>query len=128
MIKVIRFIWQLPQNIIALIYYYYLLLSKQLIVPTLGKHDKVKIYTKKSPGCVTLGDYIFLSPMSSNHTLKHELGHAKQSLILGPLYLIIIGIPSIVWAMLHKVIAPNKSYYWFYTESIANKLGKTDVE
>ena len=33
-----------------------------------------------------------------------------------------IGIPSILWAGLHNIIAPNKSYYWFYTESLANKL------
>ena len=36
----------------------------------------------------------------SERLLVHEYGHTIQSLILGPLYLIIIGIPSTMWGML----------------------------
>ena len=32
--------------------------------------------------------------------LVHEYGHTIQSLILGPLYLIVIGIPSTLWGFL----------------------------
>mgnify|MGYP006982744016 CR=1 FL=1 len=44
--------------------------------------------------------------------------------MLGPLYLIIIGIPSISWAGLRRLIPALKkiNYYWFYTENWANKL------
>ena len=57
----------------------------------------------------------------------HELGHHKQSLILGPLYLIVIGIPSLIHAWLWN---PNsgKSYYDFYTEHWANKLSKIELK
>ena len=75
-------------------------------------------------GAITLGNYVFVGLNSEyRETVKHELGHTIQSKILGPLYLIIIGIPSIIWAAVHKKIAPNKPYDWFYTESTANKLG-----
>ena len=75
-------------------------------------------------GAVTLGCYVFVGLNSEyRKTVKHELGHTIQSKILGPLYLIVIGIPSIIWAATHRAIAPNKPYDWFYTEAWANKLG-----
>ena len=75
-------------------------------------------------GAITLGDYVFVGLNSEyKETVKHELGHTIQSKILGPLYLIVIGIPSIIWAAVHKKIAPNKPYDWFITEKWANKLG-----
>lgn len=48
----------------------------------------------------------------------HELGHVKQSHMLGWLYLIIIGLPSILWAWLGD---EDKCYYSFYTEKGANQ-------
>lgn len=35
--------------------------------------------------------------MDSEKTIKHEYGHQLQSYILGPLYLLIIGLPSGLW-------------------------------
>ncbi len=59
----------------------------------------------------------------------HEYGHCIQSLIFGPLYLIIIGIPSFIWAMLpymhRRRIKNDTSYYSLYTERLANYLGET---
>ena len=58
--------------------------------------------------------------------LVHEYGHTIQSIILGPLYLIIIGLPSMIWA---KTTYFSKKdiripYSDFYTESWANYLGE----
>lgn len=117
----LKYIWQLPQNIIALIYLGYLITENQ--IPAVEKYKGAKVYTKYSSGCVTLGNYIFVSSRATENTIKHEWGHTRQSLLLGPLYLIIIGIPSILWAVTHKTIAPDKSYNWFYTEAWADKLG-----
>lgn len=117
----LKYIWQLPQNIIALIYLGYLIAENQ--IPAVEKYKGAKVYTKYSSGCVTLGNYIFVSSRATENTIKHEWGHTRQSLLLGPLYLIIIGIPSILWAVTHKTIAPDKSYNWFYTEAWADKLG-----
>ena len=57
--------------------------------------------------------------------IKHEYGHSVQSAYLGPLYLFVIGIPSLIWAGCFDSWREkhNKSYYWFYTESWADKLG-----
>lgn len=120
--EVLRFIWQLPQVVVAFIYYWYLT-YKNDILDTCAYKGAIVFIKRKSCGSVTLGQHIFLSPRATDNTLKHEWGHTRQSLMLGPLYLIIIGIPSILWAMTHKTIAPNRSYYDFYTESWANKLG-----
>ncbi len=43
--------------------------------------------------------------------------------LLGPLYLLVIGLPSLLWAALHEKVAPGRSYYWFYTERWADRLG-----
>lgn len=120
--SILKYIWQLPQNIIALIYLGYLIAENQIL--EVEEYKGAKVYTKYSSGSVTLGNYIFISSRAAENTIKHEYGHTKQSLYLGPLYLIIIGIPSILWAMTHKIIAPDKPYSCFYTESIADKLAK----
>jgi hypothetical protein len=62
--------------------------------------------------------------LQHSQSIKHEYGHAIQSRILGPLYLIIIGIPSIIWAALYGSIIPRykNNYYRFYTEKWADKL------
>ena len=60
--------------------------------------------------------------------LVHEYGHAIQSLILGPLYMLIISLPSGLWAGLPPLYRMRHrrqlSYYWFYPECWANFLGE----
>lgn len=56
---------------------------------------------------------------------KHELGHTIQSKYLGPLYLLVIGIPSIMWVGLRRIVPilrKRYDYYDFYPEHWANKL------
>lgn len=57
--------------------------------------------------------------------LVHEYGHSLQSLILGPFYLAVIGIPSLLWGYLGAGRRRRKQlpYGAFYTESWADKLG-----
>ena len=58
---------------------------------------------------------------------KHEYGHAIQSMLLGPFYLFIIGLPSISWHKYYKIVNKKKeiNYYKdFYTERWADKWGK----
>ena len=58
--------------------------------------------------------------------LVHEYGHTIQSLILGPLYLIVIGIPSTMWAFLFEKKRKDEHipYGAFFTEKWANRLGE----
>lgn len=59
--------------------------------------------------------------------LVHEYGHTIQSVILGPLYLPVISIPSGLWCNLPQAVAYRKkhkvSYYAFYPEKWADHLG-----
>lgn len=64
----------------------------------------------------------------SQRLLVHEYGHTIQSLILGPLYLIVMGIPSTLWGFLPSLSRKRKksglSYFSFFTEKWANQLGE----
>lgn len=125
MMEILKYFWQLPQLIAAFIYYWYLK-SEDEILDTCTCQGAIVFIKRKSCGSVTLGNHIFLSLRATDTTVRHELGHTRQSLILGPLYLIVIGIPSIIWAAIHRTIAPNTDYFNFFTEKWANKLGGVD--
>ena len=64
----------------------------------------------------------------SARLLVHEYGHTIQSLILGPLYLPVMGIPSTLWGFLpslrRKRTEQRLSYFLFFTERWANALGE----
>ena len=120
----IEYIWQLPQNILGSLYKEYI--SDNIITRVNYDATDYECYLTNSGGGLTLGRFIFVNQhfVYLEETILHEIGHVKQSRILGPLYLIIIGIPSISWAGLRRLIPALKkiNYYWFYTESWANKL------
>lgn len=58
----------------------------------------------------------------------HEYGHTVQSLIFGPLYLFVVGISSISWAMLPCFVKlrykKSISYFAVFPENQANSLGE----
>ena len=62
----------------------------------------------------------------SGRLLVHEYGHTIQSLILGPVYLIVIGIPSTLWGFLMGKKRKEKQipYGVFFTEKWANSCGE----
>lgn len=117
----IWFLWQLPQNLIAL-----------LMMAFLGKKTLVRseIYTwifvcDRMSGGISLGNFVFLSPQSNKEaTIRHELGHVIQSHMFGWSYLLIIGLPSLLWAWL---CPKDKCYYDFFTEKWANQLSGLKV-
>ena len=119
-----EYIWQLPQNLLGMLYKD--CISDNIITRVNCDATDYECYLTRNGGGVTLGRYIFVNQNYTDlsNVILHEIGHTKQSRILGPLYLIIIGIPSISWAGLRRLIPALKkiNYYWFYTESIANKL------
>lgn len=60
--------------------------------------------------------------------LVHEYGHTIQSLILGPLYLVVIGVGSTIWGWLPSLAKKRHeqqiSYFRFFTERWANRCGE----
>lgn len=64
----------------------------------------------------------------SKELAMHEYGHTVQSMILGPTYLILVGLPSLVWSrhphFVKKRARTGMSYYAPVFEKTADKLGK----
>ena len=113
MTRIILYIWQLPQNILG------------LIVKSVTRAEKgfAGYYYWRFKSGLSLGKYIFINEKARVTTAKHEEGHQKQSQKLGPLYLLVIGLPSFVWACLKTIgLFKKTSYYSFYTERWADKL------
>ena len=80
---------------------------------------------------VSLGLFIFSkAPVVEEELwlMRHEYGHTLQSLMLGPLYLLVIGIPSFFWANLpfiRKAVREGRlKESALYTEAWANRLGR----
>lgn len=128
--NLILFIWQLPQHIVALIYFGYLvMMCKDLGVDS--RYKQATVIPCVMRGAITLGNYVFVGLNSEyRKTVKHELGHTIQSKILGPLYLIVIGIPSITYCGLRRLFPSlrKKNYYDFYTEKWANNLSEKYIK
>lgn len=115
-LAILLIVWMLPQNIAGLI------LSIFTGFRYKGFCGGALYSTKSGLGCVSLGYFIFVTQGAFDKRIeicKHEYGHFIQSMILGPLYLFVIGIPSAIACM---VIKTNKEYYEFYTEKWANHL------
>lgn len=114
---VLKYIWQLPQCLIGL------LLIKLYSCSKAETYKGINIYTNSTfKGGISLGKYILMKEtnraINYNHIKDHEYGHTVQSRILGPVYLLVIGIPSICWAGVRKISKKLKAkdYYSFYTE------------
>lgn len=94
-------------------------------------HGAIMTYHDGDWGGVSLGLFTFVSSKRDDSWLKdaipHEYGHTIQSLLLGPFYNFIIGIPSFIWCNGKAGIekrSKGTSYYDFYTESWANKCAE----
>lgn len=73
---------------------------------------------------VSLGFFVFLQQMynSDRITQHHEYGHELQSMLLGPLYLILIGLPSGLSNLLNTA-KTDTIYYNYPWESWADRWG-----
>ena len=79
-------------------------------------------------GSMTLGMFILMDRSHGGDILAHEWGHTIQSIILGPLYLLVVGLPSIIWAGLPAFdryrMRKNVPYDRLYCEGWATRLGR----
>lgn len=115
--EVLLYIWQLPQNILGLLFLLFIKGEERKTTDNITFY-----YCKNFRGGISLGKYIILNSCNKT-TVRHEYGHCIQSKMLGWLYLIVIGLPSLIHAGIHKYnCSPSKSYYHFYTEKWADKL------
>lgn len=117
-VEILLWIWQAPQNIVGLVFH--LIYGR-----TMARYRGINIVvSERFPGGISLGRSIFVKRpyLADPDTWNHEYGHTRQSLYLGPFYLFVVGIPSLLWAWYWN---PSRgvSYYSFYTEKWADKLG-----
>lgn len=121
LISILLYLWQLPQNLLGLLVVAFTRPSS--VIPSTDGHSVVRA-SYRMRGGISLGRYVVINTYQCNTTtIRHELGHCRQSRMLGPLYLLAVGLPSLLWAALHEKVAPARSYYWFYTEKWADRLG-----
>jgi len=118
----IKYLWQLPQHLLALITLF--ILRKRITIKTSYEHTTVYRLNMIGWG-ISLGNYILLDERYDQITIMHEFGHSVQSLYFGPLYLIVIGLPSIIMNILTRLkILKYENYYKRWPENWADKLGK----
>lgn len=127
--NIIKSAWEFPQNLLGLI------VKKIIKAEPIFTYKDATVYFWKAPGGMSLGKYIFvpfkkINPKSNAimRFVKHEYGHTLQSKKLGWLYLIVIGLPSLIWAQCFQKYRDKTgtSYYAFYTEKWANQLGEVE--
>ena len=112
LIKALLLAWQLPQAIIGFLF-------------SRGAERKrrgdVAYYQWKRRGSISLGPFIIVDDPAS---IDHERAHSVQSRMLGPLYLIVIGLPSLIWCALYSYtgLRHRAGYYSFYTEAWAEAI------
>lgn len=127
----LQWTWGIAQNLVGLTLFFANINGHHYLY-----HGAVVTVWKCKRGNVSLGMFIFVNePLDESACLAryestriHEYGHTVQSIILGPLYLLVIGLPSLLWCGL----APCRSYrgrrgvsyYAFYPERWANYLGE----
>ena len=131
--KILFYFWQftygLIQNIMGLVM---LLIYKIKGSKSEWYHIALITYIeKKNFGGVSLGMFIFINKNVEGDRLHdmriHEYGHTVQTMILGPLWLFIIALPSFIWCGLPALVRlrrkKNISYYWLYCEGWSNLCG-----
>lgn len=139
--KALYWIWQwtwgLPQSLLGLAIY-----LRWRHRPHFGYHGALATIWGARGG-MSLGMFIFIPAPENqsarpdapapgtrarfNHVLFHEYGHTLQSLLLGPLYLLVIGLPSFLWCNLPPLRRMRREkgipYDSFYVERWATACG-----
>lgn len=128
-VYLIQWTWGLPVNIVGGIAY--------LICTKILKHPHSKfgyaniVYLPWNAGGLSMGLFIFVRDEKEKeewlyNVRIHEYGHTWQCLLLGPLYYLIVAIPSVIWCNCFAKYREknNVSYYKLYCEAWANVWGE----
>ena len=123
----VQFTWGFIQNFVGFIGF--LIKHKKCAHERFGY--SIITYAPGNYGGVSMGIFIFMNPDRpdgwKHDTQIHEYGHTWQSLLLGPLYFLVIGLPSAIWCdfpvFKNYRQEKNVSYYWLYCEGWANLWG-----
>jgi len=126
-----QILWELPQTILGWIISIYLTVeSKEYYNGRCIIFFERNNWFSRTFSGTSLGFYILLPVNSSQVTVAHEYGHCLQSIKWGPLYIPVIGLPSIINNLRGRRVYKNmtvsevqEDYYNRYPEKEADKLG-----
>lgn len=130
LLNILLFLHQLPQNIIGCIVY--LIVNPKRYRCSLDGQWQTYYVAQRFKGSwgVSLGSFVFFGSERELAGIRHEHGHQIQSLYLGWLYLLVVGIPSFVRCifdiLFHKNWTTEERIKWYYSgfpEKWADKLG-----
>ena len=131
MVTALLFLWELPQTVLGMLLYAILKKRNQIVGIERESH---RIYLETQNTGVSLGLIVFWTPAGNrfwylkNDCRMHEFGHARQSVRLGPLYLFLVGIPSMSrviyrWGYYRIKGKSWEKYYFGFPENWADILG-----
>lgn len=125
------FFWELPQNVLGAS-----LLATEGLLGTVKsvRRDRGRLFVESTHTAVSLGWFVFWARgenrwfVLDGATREHEYGHTRQSRLLGPLYLPLVGVPSalrVVYAVAHRELTGRRwgGYFDGYPEDWADRLG-----
>ena len=119
MFYLIQWTWGLPQTLLGLFVY-----IKYRNCNHYKYECSIATFWNRRGG-ISLGAFIFAR---DERLLAHEYGHCIQSLILGPFYLLLVGIPSYIWCnhpyFRNKRHENNIPYESLYCERWATNIGR----
>ena len=134
----LQIVWGLPQTIVGAVVFLAVLSCPHRIF-----HGAV-VTTWRRKSSLSLGLFVFVTDDPLFHypgrrtperekamaeeLAVHEYGHTIQSLFWGPLYLLAVGLPSLIWAWyppyVRKRSKEHISYFAVWPENRANELGE----
>jgi hypothetical protein len=117
-------VWELPQNLLGLAL---LALMRRRI--TERRRESRRLFLRTPSTGVSLGWFVFWC--TDEAIRRHEYGHTIQSRALGPLYLPLVGLPSVLRALYARWYRRRTGQWWpryfdGYPEDWADRLGGVD--
>ena len=130
--RVLLYIWQLPQHLLALVLIAVLRAEKTSYGSLWYWEFEQRGWFSRFLSGASLGDYILLPPRNDiDSVVLHEHGHSLQSRRWGWFYLLAVGVPSAVFnnlwdRLFHKGWDDVRRMVWYYNrypEKQADQLG-----
>ena len=124
LLQLLTWTWCLPTTLVALVAgWFTVVVLGGRAAPYRGA-TVVRSPRLRNLGGVCLGPVILVADSASPDLVAHEWGHFRQHLRLGPLYLLVIGVPSVTHALWHQLRGGTfPAYFHFWTEAWADHLG-----
>jgi hypothetical protein len=134
-VSIVACCWEFPQNVLGIVNF-----AIHRAMGNICRIERVDgrfVVEIRGDGAVSLGIFVFHTKNDSAivpvgiENREHEWGHSMQSRMFGPLYLLIVGVPSafrVFYAAGFRIVTGRRwsGYYDGWPENAADRLGKVD--